>query len=190
MIRSAFSAMIFVASVACEAVAPVQARPATEGGPVVERVDPAHGRVWRVSRAGVEMSDPSGTTSIDLPDWQWIAPPYGCLPDIALGPGGEAVVTSNVLPTLWRIDPRSLAVTVHPLILDSDPDKDIGFSRIVYSPERGAYYGLAEQHRSVWEIPTRLTEARKVPPRVLRQRLFRGDHPCAARSAGRAMTME
>ena len=179
MTRNPFSLAVFMAAIACTAAAvPERAGSAPA---LVERVDVARARVWRLSNSGVEMSDPSGTVSIELPEWQWALPPYGCPPDLALGPGGEAVITSNVLPTLWRIDPRSLAVTVHPLGLDAEPDKDIGFSRIVYSAERGAYYALAEHHRTVWEIPARLTDARKVPARVLRQKLFREGRPCAVR---------
>jgi len=26
-----------------------------------------------------DVSDPSGSASIELPDWQWVLPPYGCL---------------------------------------------------------------------------------------------------------------
>jgi len=181
MARNAFSSAVLAAAIACVAAAPTRAGAAADARLAVERYDAAHARVWRLSRSGVDVSDPSGSASIELPDWQWVLPPYGCLPDLALGPGGEVVITSNVIPTLWRIDPRSLAVTVHPLALDSDPDKDIGFSRIVYSAERGAYYALAGPHRSVWEIPATLTDARKVPARILRQRLFQGDKPCATR---------
>jgi hypothetical protein len=181
MARKTFSSAVVAAAIACAAAVPAHAGTAPDDRLLVERYDAARARLWRLSRSGVEMSDPSGSASIELPDWQWILPPYGCLPDLALGPGGEAVITSNVAPTLWRIDPRSLAVTVHPLALDSDPDKDIGFSRIVYSAERGAYYALAGPHRSVWEIPATLADARKVPARLLRQRLFQGDRPCAAR---------
>ena len=180
MTRYAFFSILFAAGIACGVAMPAPAAAATDTRPlVIQRFDAAHGRLWRLSRAGLEVVEPSGHTYITLPEWQWIAPPWGCSPDLALGPGGEAVVTSNVLPTIWRIDPRSLAVTVHPLALDSDVDKDVGFARIVYSAERGAYYGLAQAHGSVWEIPIRLSDARKVPGRVLRQRLFRGGGgPC------------
>ena len=184
MTRNGFSFAALAAAIACSIpAAPARGGNAMDARPVIERVDAAHGRVWRLSRAGVEVVEASGTTSIALPEWQWVGPPYGCLPDLALGPGGEAVITSNVLPTLWRVDPRSLAVTVHPLALDADQDKDIGFSRLVYSAERGAYYALADHLGSVWEIPTKLTDARKLRAGPLRQRLFQADRPCAARSA-------
>lgn len=42
---------------------------------------------------------------VALPDWQWAGEPYSCDAAIAVGPGGEVLVTSDVVPTLWRIDP-------------------------------------------------------------------------------------
>lgn len=51
--------------------------------------------------------------AIKLPEWQWAHEPYACPPAIAIGPRGEALVTSNVLPVLWKIDPQTRAVTVH-----------------------------------------------------------------------------
>jgi streptogramin lyase len=100
---------------------------------------------------------------VRLPGWVWAGAPYGCLPDLALGPRGEAVVTSNVLPTLWRIDPDSLAVSVHALALDADDDKDVGFTGLVYSPQHGAFFAASHAHGSLWRIDPQLRTARKMP---------------------------
>jgi hypothetical protein len=128
------------------------------------QVDAERNRVWLLTRDGVLLYDAAaGRFAPGLPDWQWLDAPYGCLPDLALGPGGEAVVTSNVLPTLWRVDPETLAVTVHPLSLDADADKDVGFSALVYSPEQGAYFAVSGLQGSLWRIDPRLGTARKIP---------------------------
>jgi hypothetical protein len=85
--------------------------------------DPARSRVWSLTREGVFVHDvrtPEKIVKVVLPSWSWVHAEYGCPPDLALGPGGEAVVVSNVVPMLWRIDPETLAVSVHALILDSD----------------------------------------------------------------------
>jgi hypothetical protein len=85
--------------------------------------DPARSRVWSLTREGVFVHDvrtPEKIVKVALPSWSWVHAEYGCPPDLALGPGGEAVVVSNVVPMLWRIDPETLAVSVHELILDSD----------------------------------------------------------------------
>ena len=89
--------------------------------------------------------------SLPLPGWLLVDAPYSCPPDLALGPKGEALITSNILPTLWRIDPESLAVTVHPLLLDADTDKDVGFSALAYSPQHGAFIAASYAHGSLLE---------------------------------------
>jgi hypothetical protein len=100
--------------------------------------------------------------TVALPDWIVVRAEEGCLPALALGPGGEAVVTSNVIPTLWRIDPETAAVSVHPLALDTDNDMDVGFSRLWFSPAHGAYFGVSNVRGSIWKINTALTSAEKV----------------------------
>jgi len=129
-----------------------------------EQVDPARERIWRLGRDGVFVLDLAARAKlVRLEGWQWAAPPYSCPPDLALGPKGEAVVTSNVVPVLWRVDPQTFAVSVHQLALDADEDKDVGFSALVYSPEHGAFFGVSAPHGSVWRIDAQLTRAQKVP---------------------------
>ena len=65
------------------------------------QMDPARKRVWSLTSEGVSVRDvgtPEKVVEIALPSWQWVDAPYGCPPDIALGPKGEAVVTSNIVP--------------------------------------------------------------------------------------------
>jgi hypothetical protein len=66
------------------------------------------------------------------------------------------------VPTLWRIDAETLAVSAHPLALDSDTDKDVGFSGLVYSREHGAFFGVSGMLGSLWTIDRSLTQARKI----------------------------
>jgi hypothetical protein len=128
------------------------------------QVDPARGRVWWLTRDGVYLHDVTKPqrVAVKLPGWQWLGAPYGCLPDLALGPQGEAIVTSDIVPTLWRIDPETLATSVHPLALETDTDKDIGFSGLVYSPEHEAFFGVSGVHGSLWTIDRSLVRARKI----------------------------
>jgi hypothetical protein len=128
------------------------------------QVDRARNRVWFLSHEGVflfERSSP-GRVALPLPGWMWTGEPYSCLPDLALGPRGEAVITSDVLPTLWRVDPDTLEVSVHRLALDADDDKDVGFSGLVYSHEHGAFFAASYSHGSLWRIDPRLATAQKV----------------------------
>jgi len=129
------------------------------------QVDLKRNRVWVLTAEGVFLFDVfrPERTAVPLPGWVWAGAPYGCLPDLALGSRGEAVVTSNVLPTLWRIDPESLAVSEHALALDADTDKDVGFTALVFSPQHGAYYAASQAHGSLWRIDPLLRTAQKIP---------------------------
>jgi len=151
-------------------VAPLQApQPASgvlysDSTDVRYHLDPARNRVWFLSQDGVFVYD-VGTrqkVAVPLPDWLWLGADYSCLPDLALGPNGEAVVTSNILPTLWRIDPETLAVSVHELVLDADTGKDVGFSGLVYSSAHHAFFAVSDLHGSLWKIDPQLTKAGKI----------------------------
>jgi hypothetical protein len=129
------------------------------------QVDAGRNRVWFLTQAGVFVHDASRPerVAIALPGWVTVGSADGCPPDMALGPKGEALITSNIVPTLWRIDPDSLAVSVHPLALDADTDKDVGFSGLVYSPQHSAFLAASYHHGSLWRIDSPLERAQKVP---------------------------
>ena len=128
------------------------------------QADPAHSRVWRLSAEGVVVNDvpTSETTTVPLPGWTWADAPWSCMPGMALGPRGEAVVTSNVVPIVWRIDPDTLAVSEHPLTLDADGDKDLGFTGLIYSRDHDAYFAVSGPHGTLWKIDSALTHGKKV----------------------------
>ena len=129
------------------------------------QIDPERNRVWFLTQQGVFVYDVSRPerVAVSLPGWVWVRAPYSCLPDLALGPKGEALVTSNSVPTLWRIDPDTLAVSVHPLVVDADTEKDVGFSALVYSQQHGAFLAASYSHGSLWRIDPLLERAQKVP---------------------------
>lgn len=132
---------------------------------VRRQVDAARNRVWLLARDGVSVVDkaaPDRVTRVPLPNWLWIGEPYGCPPGLALGPKGEAVITSDVLPTLWRIDPATLAVTEHALALDADTDKEIGFASLAWSAKHGAFYAAGASDGSRWRVDPLLKRAQKI----------------------------
>jgi len=132
---------------------------------------PAQGkRPWQLTRDGVM----AGQTPVSIPGWIHAAEPYACRRELAIGPKGEAVVTSNVISTLWRIDPVTLAVTEHPLALDADADRDVGFSSLVYSPRHAAYFAVSAAHGTLWRIDTQLQRAQKLGSTFSKE-----DLPCA-----------
>jgi hypothetical protein len=121
-------------------------------------------RTWQLTRDGVLAGSPGSTEGrrVSIPGWVYASELYACPPVMALGPGGEAIVTSNVLPTLWRIDPRTLAVTEHPLALDADEGRDEGFTAIVYSAEHAAYFAFRGNESTLWKIDPQLRRAQKI----------------------------
>lgn len=128
------------------------------------QVDSTRERIWWLTRDGVSVHSASmpERVAVALPGWLWVGAPYSCLPDLALGPKGEAVITSNVVSTLWRVDPETLAVSVHRLALNADADKDVGFSGLVYSSEHGAFFGVSDVYGSLWNIDAQLKTAEKI----------------------------
>ena len=131
--------------------------------PLRYRAQPERARVWSISEGGLFVEEArKPRRAIELPQWHWANWPYACAPDIAIGPRGEAVITSNVLSVLWKIDPDTLAVSVHRLELDADNDKDVGFSGLVYSERSGAYFAVDEHHGSLWRIDPLLRRAQKI----------------------------
>ena len=129
------------------------------------QVDAARSRAWSLTRDGVSLHyvAKAKTIAVMLPGWHWAGAPFGCPPALALGPKGEAIITSDILPVLWRVDPETLAVSVHPLVLDGDADKDLGFSALTYSAKHGAYFAVSHTHASLWRIDPFLRTAQKTP---------------------------
>ncbi len=97
------------------------------------QVDAANGRIWWLTREGVFVHDARIPQKrlVPIPGWVSVNVAYACPAALALGPNGEALVTSNILPTVWKIDPETLAVSEHALALDADQDKEVGFSGLV-----------------------------------------------------------
>ncbi|MDB5804378.1 MAG: hypothetical protein JWN73_1700 [Betaproteobacteria bacterium] len=129
------------------------------------REDAARKRVWILAADGVHAYALGTRKEIGhavLKDWIWAGDPYGCAPDLVLGPDGEALVSSDVSPTLWRVDPVTFAVTRNNLALDHDNDKDVGFSGLAYSPAQGAFFAISHFHGSLWRISPLLKSAQKI----------------------------
>jgi hypothetical protein len=120
---------------------------------------------WSLHTDGVDVLDAATTAklrSIRLPGWVWANELYACPPVLALGPNGEALVSSNVQPVIWRIDPASFEVTRHELALD-DRGRDVGFSGVAWSGRQGAYFAASGLDGSLWRIDRDLERAQRVP---------------------------
>jgi hypothetical protein len=159
----------------------------TEGGATRELHDAARQRIWRLTQTGLALeNEASGETQIvALPNWLWAHAEYaGCLPDLALGRTGEVVVTSNITPTLWRVDPQTLAVTERTLWLNAEYGKEVGFTGLVYSPREDVYFAVSALHGSLWRIDPQLRKAQM----LMLQEPLRG--ACSVRLRARAERVE
>jgi len=128
-------------------------------------VDAGRGRVWTLTRDGLFLQQIASTErrAIALPDWTIVDPQhYGSEPALALGPGGDVLVTSNILPVIWRVDPRSLAVSVHTIVVDAHQDRDFGFTSLAYSPRDAAFVATSDAPQARWRIDAGLTRAEKI----------------------------
>ena len=129
--------------------------------------------IW-LTREGVQIhSAAAQPVSVVLPGWIYAGAPH-CPPGLAVGPKGEVIVTSNVVPTLWRIDGATLAVSSRELKLAADQDKDVGFAAVVYSPEQEAFIAYSGVQRSVWKIDATLKTGERIALADLRQPRSRG----------------
>ena len=156
--RTAFAAIIALVVLAgCES----NAQP-SGAGMLGYQVDEARNRSVWLTREGVQIHSASGQPlNVALPGWAYAGAPH-CPPGLAIGSQGEIVVTSNVIPTVWRIDAASLAVTVHSLALDADQDKDVGFAAVAYAAEERAFIAYSQTQRSVWKIDAALKTATRL----------------------------
>ena len=130
------------------------------------QIDAARERGWILTRAGVLVFDFKSRQTmryIPLPDWIWAGEPFGASPDLALGPAGDALITSDILPTLWRVDAVTMRVSRHELAIDADGDKDVGFSGLAYSADHGAFFAVSYLHGSLWRIDPLFRRAQKIP---------------------------
>jgi len=99
----------------------------------------------------------------ELPGWIYAGEPHACGPALAIDDQGRAVVSSDIVPILWRIDPLKSQVTTHQLVLDADTDKDVGFSSLTYAADQGVFFAVSSVYGSLWRIDPLLRRAQKIP---------------------------
>ena len=75
-----------------------------------------------------------------------------CLPDMALDRFGNAFVSSATQTLLTRIDAESLELTQRELQLDSDQDKDFGFSALAFIGRNDTLYAASASTGALWRI--------------------------------------
>ena len=124
--------------------------------------DPARNRIWRLEKDAVYLDQ----RRIELAGWMHADESYACRPDLALDMQGAAVVTSNVAPIVWRIDPQTYRVSQHELILDSHNKRDVGFTGLTYAADQEVFFAVSGTHGTLWRIDPLLRRAQQIPVSV------------------------
>lgn len=135
--------------------------PAEPGFEII-RTDAARNRLWVLDHEALELYDNTNgrrLRRIILPDWVLLGKRYGCPPDLALDSAGAVFVSSTLLPVLWRIGPQRFEVTRIELALDTDADKDVGFTGLSFAGDRTL---LAAGFGSLWRVDTSTASAKKI----------------------------
>jgi hypothetical protein len=126
--------------------------------------DDVRQRVYELTREGVDVREfetRRRIAHVPLPDWVWVGRRYSCPPTITLAPNGDPVVTSNVVPFLWRIDRATLATTMYEPVLDADKGRDFGFVGMRWSAELRGFHAVTTAG-AAWRIDPALASAQKL----------------------------
>ena len=130
----------------------------------VVRADPTRNRLWVLDHEVISVYDNTNgrrLRRVVLPEWIVLPQRYSCLPDLALDSSGTAFVSSNVLPVLWRIDPQRYEVARIELVLETDNDKDVGFTGLSFAGD-GTLLAAGAMAAALWQIDTSAASARKI----------------------------
>lgn len=128
--------------------------------------DAPRNHLWVLQQDAVYLHDATTRAlkkRFELPGWMHVDEAYACAPALAIDAQGAAVVSSNIVPILWRIDPRKSEVSTHHLTLDADNDKDVGFSGLTYAADQGVFFAVSSVYGTLWRIDPLLRRAQKIP---------------------------
>lgn len=126
------------------------------------RVDHQRGRYWVLGDDHVQVysaTDKRLIARVTIPGWN-VAGRVG-LPDLALDRSGAALVSSNAVPMLWRIDPDQFSVTRKDILLQGKEGRSIGFSGLVFTPE-GTLMGVTAFGGTLWKIDAQAGIAKEI----------------------------
>ena len=132
--------------------------------PLGLREDRARGMRWELSWGSVAAYDiASGTRLrvVPLEGANQSGAIESCVPDMLLGRTGALIVSSNAQPVLWRVSPARFEVERLDIELDSDGDKDFGFTSLAWGENERVLYAGANTG-TVWRIDLATATGRKV----------------------------
>ena len=114
--------------------------------------DPRRGRVWVLGLDSLRVYDAATKKPIrevELPSW-YLAD-AACMPDLVLDSSGSALVSSNVVPQLWRVDAETFETAVIDITLRSREQWDVGFGALRFT-STGGLEAVTSNANSMWSI--------------------------------------
>ena len=150
-----------------------QASTSQEGLHAVVRAksDTARGLRWELGWGAVfAYEEASGRfiRRISLADASFSGARGACRPGLLLSRSGAVIVSSNIEPVLWRIDPATFEVRRYDIVPDSDRSKDFGFSALAWDANEKVLYAASAMMGTLWRIDLDAATATKISwsPRI------------------------
>ncbi len=154
--------------------------------------DQLRGLVWAIDGQSVMLYDGRSRTlikKVELPNWSYVDEPQSCAPDLVIDAQGHALVSSNVRPDLWRINPRDQSVEHIAIELGTDSDKEVGFTGLaLVNPH--TVLAVSAIQGTLWWIDLESRTAGKLDlPRPIRGACALGIKPAAASALTSAVVL-
>jgi hypothetical protein len=118
---------------------------------LVVRADDLRDRTWVLSVDAVYLFEGERVRRFALPRWIYVLQPHASLPDLLVEPNGDAIVSSNITPSLWRIEPATSRFAEIPVALAYRAGRDMGFTALRRA-EDGTLAATSTIDGSPWRI--------------------------------------
>jgi hypothetical protein len=132
---------------------------AAPAGDIRVRRDELHARIW-VLRADALYLYPYDSQAparrFTLPRWIYVISRSACEPDLLVEAGGTVIVSSNIMPSLWRVDPEASSAIELELEAQPQTTRELGFTALRWAGP-GALHARGSLDRSRWliDLPNR-----------------------------------
>ena len=133
------------------------------------RHDDLRNRTWVVGVGGAYLLEAGAPARrFRLPGWVLLACAGDCQPDLMVEPGGTVLVSSNIQPDLWRVDPEASTAVRMPIAPEGDAMKDVGFTGLRHG-EHGQIDVTGTLDGAAWQIDLAAGRAVKLHLRNARE---------------------
>lgn len=129
------------------------------------KADLARGRRWELGWGAASAYDVASgqlIRRVPLPGASFAGTPQTCLPDMLLSRSGALIVSSDAQTTVWRVSPSHFEIERYDIAVDSDKDKDFGFSGLAWGADERVLYAVSAAMGTLWRIDLMSSTASKV----------------------------